>query len=181
MSLTEYDHTRALRDNSIWLLTIVPWHLTQDKGSRVCLGILAPALALASWLHWHNYVDSGWRRRLDIVLSSLYIIIELTTLESIGVEDVGLRLIALVFFAMACLHPVGSLEGLVSHLTFRYVAWVFVMRTYVEMAPLAMTAPMHLAFACLSINPPCTVNAIHIIFMGQPISTLEKLFPISPT
>ena len=181
MTLTVYDHTRTLRDNSVWLLTIVPWHLTQDKGCRVCLGILSPALALASWLHWHNYVESGWRRRLDIVLSLLYIIIEVATLECIGVEDIGLRLIALVFFVRSCLHPVGSVEGLVSHLTFRYVAWVFVMHTYVDTVPLAMAAPLHMGLACLSINPPCTLNAVHIIFMGQAKSKLEKLFPVSPT
>lgn len=135
-SPTPSTHTYTLATLSSWFL--LPSLLAAYHHHWAHAALLT-AVSTVSYLHWNQYQPGSWRQRLDKLLATTTIVTHVLwggvythPLPDIPVQS-ALALLAL-WYTTACHYPVGSWEGLWSHLMFRYFGLVGTMEYYVEWA-----------------------------------------------
>lgn len=194
MSVTHHQHTTVLRDTSLWLLFPPYFHLTQDKGVRHYLGYLGIVLAGASCLYWSKFNLTSWRRKLDILCASLYLLTEFATSPAVqsvletkanSLEVVSqllytltvalaIRFGSLVWFVMACERTVGCNSGLICHLMFRYLAWVAVMREYLPKIKVVIYTILFVGHTVVILAPKPTFIFVEQCAHGKNLETLKS-------
>jgi hypothetical protein len=172
MSLQPSHHCLALKNTSLWLFLPAYYHFIEGEN---CLSLLCFALSIASWLHWSKFSLTGWRRKLDILLASTYVISQALHKQSKSPADLVLRTASLLFFIRACIFIVGQEEGLVAHLMFRYLAWIAVMKNFVSYEILLGLSPMYVITGAYSISPIFVADTIGAIAMGRTHESLKEL------
>ena len=113
------DHTRhclVLRDTSVWLL-VLAYGILSAAPYRASLIVVACSLSV---LHWNKYASDGPRRQWDMVAAQAYAVTDVL----VGAAPLRLKLLlyvlALLAYVQACAHKVGSRQGLIHHVFFRY-------------------------------------------------------------
>ena len=174
MVVTPSQHKSVLKHTSSFLLVPPYFHFTQDEGIRKHLWILGTVLSIASYLHWSRFSLNGWRRKLDIVCATSYLILEFqTTNQSLAVA-VAVRFGSFCWFVNACMYPVGSLQGLVSHLMFRFLAWVAVMSVYLDKVMIALASLLFILYVLAILDPFRTFKFIEQCAFGKNLNTLHE-------
>lgn len=143
-AVTVQQHTRVLRDTSLWCLVPVCFHYAVDLYPRRWLALLGVLVAFASWMHWSKYAPRSLRHDCDVICACLYLFCEFMTKTVVTPTDIALRVLSMAFFVRACYRKVGCNIGLAAHLAFRYTAWLAVMHLYMSKAMLVLMSLFYL-------------------------------------
>ena len=149
-------HTRVLRDSSLFCLVPTCFHYAVDGYPRRWLAPIGILVTSASWMHWSKYEFRGLRHNCDVVCACVYLFCEFVTKALVSPTDIALRALSMVFFIRACYRKVGSNDGLAAHLAFRHAAWAAVMHVYVPKTILLALSMVYVYFCTvvILIHPP---------------------------
>lgn len=129
--ITKYVHTTCLSSTSIWIL--VPGILAYKKKLYIT-PILFILSCVSSMIHWTWYQKNSIRYYFDILCANILLAyhilgfgIMIPNIYILGILVSGI----LIFFNLACFHPIGSWSGLISHLIFRYCFYWCIILYYI--------------------------------------------------
>ena len=165
MKLTEFGHTTCLSSTSLWILGPALLAYRASLNMNALLFVIACSMSMVHWTWYKIYSIRFW---LDILCANVSLFYHVagngmktpTTIELIVVASGSC-----IAFYTACSYPLGSWQGLMSHVTFRYfcywgmmlcyiafnvTAWIFNTILYLISIYAAITYPSHVYWVNLA-------------------------------
>ena len=96
-----------------------------------------------------------------------------TTNQSLAIA-VAVRFGSFCWFVNACMYPVGRLQGLVSHLMFRFLAWIAVMSVYLDKVMIVLASLLFIIYVLAVLDPLGTFKFIEQCVFGKNFNTLNE-------
>lgn len=166
--ITEESHKTCLSTTSIWIM--YPCIISYKNNLWIHVNLFTITCA-ASMIHWSWYKKDGFHHMFDIVCAHCTIIFHICGygLRIPNIYLLGLILLGIIYFYnLACSYPIGTYNGLVNHLLFRYLCfwgaticyipinlYIFIINTY-----------FYLVSIYLILTYPQNINLINVILFG---------------